>query len=144
MAEEKWWTCPLEDDDNHLIMVTGRSDVEKFRNNPRFNIRVEINLPYSATPDGMPDNAAAEMLEAVLDSLKEELRKDPVAVLTGIYTGAGVRTMVLYTLSTNIFNKKLNTALAHLPLLPLEITAENDPEWLEFKEMEEAGKIEED
>lgn len=144
MAEEKWWTCPLEDDEGHLIMVTGRSDVEKFRNNPRFNIRVAIDLPYTSTTDGMPDTTAAEMLEAVLDSLKEELRKDPVAVLTGVYTGAGVRTMVFYTLSTNIFNKKLNTALAHLPLLPLEITAENDPEWLEFKEMEEAGKIEEE
>ncbi len=125
-------------------MVTGRADVEKFRSNPRFTIRVEINLPYTATADGMPDATAAEMLEQVLDSMKEELRKDPVAVLTGVYTGAGVRTMVFYTLSTHIFNKKLNAALADLPLLPLEITAENDPEWLEFQEMEEAGKIEDE
>lgn len=144
MAEETWWTCPLEDDEGNLIMVTGRSDVEKFRSNPRFTIRVEINLPYTSTADGMPDNASAEILEQVLDSLKDELRKDPVAVLTGVYTGAGVRTMVFYTLSTNIFNKKLNAALAHLPLLPLEIKAENDAEWLEFQEMEDAGKIEEE
>ncbi len=144
MAEEKWWTCPLEDDEGHLIMVTGRSDVEKFRNNPRFTIRVEINLPYTATADGMPDNSSAEMLEKVLEALKDELRKDPVAVLTGVYTGAGVRTMVFYTLSTTIFNKKLNAALADMPLLPLEITAENDPEWFEFQEMEDAGKIEDE
>ncbi len=144
MAEESWWTSPLEDDEGNLIMVTGRADVEKFRSNPRFNIRVEINLPYSASADGMPDNASAQLLEQVLDSLQDELRKDPVAVLTGIYTGAGVRTMVFYTLSTHIFNKKLNAALAELPLLPLEITAENDPEWLEFQEMEDAGKIEDE
>lgn len=144
MAEETWWTSPLEDDEGHLIMVTGRADVEKFRGNPRFSIRVQIDLPYSATTDGMPDRASAEMLDQVLESLKSELRADPVAVLTGVYTGAGVRTMVFYTLSTHIFNKKLNQALADLPLLPLEITAENDPEWLEFQEMEEAGKIEEE
>lgn len=144
MAEETWWTCPLEDDKGNRIMVTGRADVEKFRSNPRFSIRVEINLPYSATTDGMPDRASAETLDKVLESLKSELRKDPVAVLTGVYTGAGVRTMVFYTLSTHIFNKKLNQALADLPLLPLEITAENDPEWLEFQEMEEAVKIEDE
>ena len=144
MAEETWWTCPLEDDEGNLIMVTGRADVEKFRSNPRFSIRVEINLTYSSTADGMPDRASAEMLDQVLESLKNELRKDPVAVLTGVYTGAGVRTMVFYTLSTHIFTKKLNQALADLPLLPLEITAENDPEWLEFQEMEEAGKIEDE
>lgn len=144
MAEETWWTSPLEDDEGNLIMVTGRADVEKFRSNPRFNIRVEINLPYSATADRMPDADAASLLEQVLESMKEELRKDPVAVLTGVYTGAGVRTMVFYTLSTHIFNKKLNAALADLPLLPLEITAENDPEWLEFQEMEDAGKIEDE
>ena len=129
MAEETWWTCPLEDDEGHLIMVTGRADVEKFRDNPRFSIRVEINLPYSATTDGMPDRVSAEMLDQVLESLKCELRKDPVAVLTGVYTGAGVRTMVFYTLSTQIFNKKLNQALAELPLLTIELTSENDPEW---------------
>lgn len=144
MAEESWWTSPLEDEAGHLIMVTGRTDVEKFRNNPRFTIRVEINLPYTSTSDGMPDNASAEMLEKVLEALKEEFRKDPVALLTGVYTGAGIRTMVFYTLSTHIFNKKLNAALADLPLLPLEIKAENDPEWLEFQEMEEAGKIEDE
>lgn len=144
MAEEKWWTCPLEDDEGHLIMVTGRADVEKYRSNPKFSIRVEINLPYSATANGMPDSASAEMLDQVLELLKSELKKDPVALLTGVYTGAGVRTMVFYTLSTNIFNKKLNQALSDLPLLPLEITAENDPEWLEFQEMEEAGKIEDE
>ncbi len=55
--------------------------------------------------------------------------------MTGIYTGAGERTWVFYTLSTNIFNKKLNAALEPLPLLPLQISAENDPQWEEYDEM---------
>lgn len=141
MSEDNWWTSPLENDNGQLIMVTGRGDIEKFRNNPRFNIRVTITLPYQSRPDGMPTTEAAKMLEQVLAPIQEIFEKDPVAVLTGLYTGAGERTMVFYTLSVNIFNKKLNQALEALPLLPLKIEAENDPDWLEYQEMEELSRI---
>lgn len=135
MAEQTWWTSPLEDDNGFTILVTGRGDIDKFRNNPKYNIRIEISLPYDHNPDGLPTSEGAKILEDMLDPLREIFDKDPVAVITGIYTGAGIRTIVFYTLSVNIFNKKLNQALAHLPLLPLEIKAENDPDWAEYDEM---------
>lgn len=141
MSEASWWTAPLEDDNGHLIMVTGREDVEKFRSNPRFNIRVTITHPYKHTTDGMPDEEDSAVLDDVLTRLQAELKADPVAVITGIYTGADERTLVIYTKSVNIFNKKLNLALAPLPLLPFQITAENDPDWEEYDEMNEAGQI---
>ena len=141
MSEDNWWTSPLENDNGQMIMVTGRGDVDDFRNNPRFNIRVTITLPYQSRPDGMPTVEAAELLEQVLAPLQEIFEEDPIAVLTGIYTGAGERTMVFYTLSVHIFNKKLNQALASLPLLPLKIESENDPGWLEYQEMEELSRI---
>lgn len=122
-------------------MVTGRADVRKFRDNPKFSIRVDITLPYDSKPDGMPTDAAAITLETVLENIRAELDKDPVAILTGIYTGDGERNMVFYTLSTYIFNKKLNSALAALPLLPLQITAENDPTWAEYTEMRSLSEI---
>jgi hypothetical protein len=77
----------------------------------------------------------------VTDALNAAFDKDPVAVLTGIYTGAGERNWVFYTLSTNIFGRKLNESLAELPLLPLEISAENDAEWQEYDEMREISEI---
>lgn len=131
-----WWTAPAEADDGRLVMVTGRKDVAAFRNNPRFSIRVEVKWPYSDAPDAtMPSDADAETMGIATDNFLEILHKDPVAVLTGIFTGAGERTWVFYTLSTNIFNKKLNEAFAPLPLLPLQITAENDPSWEAYDEM---------
>ena len=141
MSTEQWWTSPLESEDGRLIMVTGRADVQRFRENPRFSIRIDITLPYDSRPDGMPTDAAAETIETVLENIRAELDKDPVAILTGIYTGAGERNMVFYTLSTHIFNKKLNLALADLPLLPLTITAENDPDWAEYTEMRSLSEI---
>jgi hypothetical protein len=140
MAEKNdWWTSPTESERGELIMVTGRRDIEKFRNNPRFTIRVDITWHYADA--GMPDDKTAELMGHVTDALNAAFDKDPVAVLTGIYTGAGERNWVFYTLSTNIFGRKLNESLAELPLLPLEISAENDAEWQEYDEMREISEI---
>lgn len=141
-AKNDWWTCPTESEDGRIIIVSGRRDIQSFKDNPRFSIRVEITWQYSDSPTAtMPDDQTAKIMEEVTDALNAELDKDPVAVMTGIYTGAGERNWVFYTLSTNIFNKKLNTALAQLPLLPLKIYAENDPQWLEYSEMKELSEI---
>lgn len=134
-----WWTCPAESADDQLIMVTGRRDVQSFRSNSRFKIRIEITWQYAES--GMPDEHDAELMEKATDALNHVLDRDPVAVMTGIYTGAGARQWIFYTLSTHIFQKKLNEALADLPTLPLEITAENDPEWAEYDEMRDLTEI---
>jgi hypothetical protein len=80
-------------------------------------------------------------MEQAHDALVEAFDKDPIAVMTGIYTGDGQRDWVFYTLSTNIFGRKLNEALASLPVLPITIYCENDPEWAEYAEMREASEI---
>lgn len=132
----EWRTVPAESDQGGLIMVTGRTDISKFRDNPRFNIRVTISWRYGE--QGMPDNTTSALMETVTERLASEFYRDPVAVLTGLYTGDGQRDWIFYTLSLNIFGRKLNELLADLPLLPLEISAESDPEWLEFGEMTRA------
>ena len=143
MAERNdWWTCPTDSEDGRLIIVSGRRDIDSFRNNPKFNIRVEITWRYSDAPDAtMPDESTSEIMGEVTDALNDVFDKDPIAVMTGIYTGAGERNWVFYTLSTNIFNKKLNEALSPFPILPITIYAENDPEWLEYAEMRELSEI---
>lgn len=139
MSEESiWWTAPAQSESGRLIMVTGRRNVEKFMNNPKFSIRVEVKWPYEGDQSGMPDTATSKLMEEVQDALTEVFRKDPVAVLTGIYTGDNERDWIFYTLSTHIFGNKLNLALADFPLLPLTIYCENDPEWEEYREMAEA------
>ena len=51
----------------------------------------------------------------------ERVTRDDIRALkigqTGIYTGEGRRDWVFYTLSTNIFGRKLNEALASLPMI---------------------------
>ena len=136
-----WWTSPAESEDGKLIMVTGRRDVDEFRNNPRFNIRVEVTWPYEGDASGMPDTATSKAMEEVQEALTSAFAKDPVAVLTGIYTGAGERNWIFYTLSTHIFGRKLNEALAPFDLLPIKVYTENDPNWEEYQEMKTLSEI---
>lgn len=133
-----WWTAPTESEDGHLILVSGRKDIEKFRTNPRFSIRVEVTWKYDGDDKGMPDRETSTMMEEVQDALQKEFKKDPVAVLTGVFTGDNQRDWIFYTLSTHIFGRKLNEVLAPFPLLPLTIYTENDPSWEEYDEMAEA------
>lgn len=142
MAQENdWWTAPTESDNGKLIMVTGRRDVAKFRNNPRFSIRIEVSWKYNGGADGMPDIETSKLMEKVQETLYETFRKDPVAVLTGIYTGDNERNWIFYTVSTHIFGRKLNEALNQFELLPISIYAENDPQWNEYSEMKELTEI---
>lgn len=131
----QWLTAPADSMDGNggFIFVTGRTDIDKFRNNPRFSIRVNVKYTYHSS--GFPDDKTARMLEDVTDRLVETFTKDPVAVLTGIYTGDGQRDWIFYTASIHIFGRKFNEALADLPTLPIAITAENDPDWEEYAEM---------
>lgn len=128
----EWWTAPCDADNGSLVMVTVRSDTEHFRQNKRFNIRVTINWQYAS--EGMPEKAVSEQMAKVTECLAQTFDKDPIAVMTGIYTGDGVREWVFYTLSLNIFGRKLNEALSALPVLPLNISAENDADWEEYAE----------
>jgi hypothetical protein len=136
-----WWTSPTESENGRLIMVTGRRDVDKFRNNSRFNIRVEISWKYEGDAVGMPNYETSTLMEQDQEALETEFKKDPIAILTGIYTGDNERNWVFYTLSTHIFGRKLNEALVNFELLPITIYCENDPDWNEYQEMKELSEI---
>lgn len=138
MEKDSWWTAPAESEDGHLIMVTGRRDVDKFRSNPRFSIRIEVTWKYDGDSTGMPDTATSQLMEEAQEALLNIFHKDPVAILTGIFTGDGQREWVFYSLSTHIFGKKLNEALAPFPMLPISVYCENDPGWQQYDEMAEA------
>lgn len=131
----EWWTAPAESEDGQLIMVTGRSGLEQVKATGVFVYRIEVNWAYKPDDNGMPDYATSRLMEQVTDALEAEFSKDPVAVNTGIYTGAGERNWVFYCRSLHIFQRKINTILAPFETLPLTFHAEEDPEWAEYAEM---------
>lgn len=135
MDRHDWWTAPADADNGRLIMVTGRRDVEKFRSDPHFNIRMEVSMAYDCDSSGMPSAVDSALIGEATELLAAEFERDPVAVLTGIYTGDGRRDWIFYTRSLHIFGKKINAALAPLPQLPLQVEAYSDPSWEEYSMM---------
>ena len=132
---DEWWTAPAEGDSGELILGTGRRMMDEIIATGLFNDRIEITWKYEPDAKGMPDFATSKLMEQVHEALAAEFKKDPVAILTGIYTGAGERNWVFYTRSVNIFGRKINEILAPFELLPITLYAEKDPEWNEYREM---------
>lgn len=133
---DEWWTAPAEGDNGELILVTGRRNMDEIMASKIFNNRIEVTWNYAPQANGLPDESTSKLMEQVHDALRAEFDKDPVAIMTGIYTGAGERNWIFYTRSINIFGRKLNEILAPFELLPLSIYAEKDPEWNEYREMQ--------
>ena len=109
-VSDEWWTCPAEAENGKLIMVTGRANMEEIIATGKYNTRVEITWKYEVDKDGMPDVATSSLMEEVQDALQADFMKDPVAVLTGIYTGNGERTWVFYVMSVKIFETAASPA----------------------------------
>lgn len=93
----EWWTSPTESENGRLIIVTGRGGIDEVRNSGKYNIRVEVTWKYPGDATGMPDYPTSKVMEAVQDAMTKAFDKDPVAVLTGIYTGDDERNWIFYT-----------------------------------------------
>ena len=130
-----WWTAPAEGENGNLILVTGRRGMDPVIETGHYRYRIEVTWPYEGDAKGLPQYEDSKMMEAVTDALNNSFDRDPVAVLTGIYTGDNQRNWVFYTRSLHIFQRKFNEALAPFPALPLQFEAEEDPEWQEYREM---------
>ncbi len=131
----EWWTAPAEADDGKLILVTGRKGLQDVIDTGKYIYRIEMTWPYTGDAQGMPSIADSTLMEEVQNAIEGEFGKDPVAVVTGIYTGDGERNWVMYCRSLNIFRRKINEILAPFAQLPLEFHAYEDPEWDEYSEM---------
>ncbi len=134
--KNEWFTVPAAGENGKTVIVTGRLDVEDYRSRERNSIRVEVSMSYKPAGEfGFPDDETAKLLEEATEAMQKAQKGNKAALMTGIFTGAGRRDWVFYTFSTDVFGSFLNRALADLPILPLEIYAENDPEWAAYDEM---------
>ena len=143
MAKVKsdWWTTPTESTNGRLVMVTGRRDMQRHIDSGKYSTRIEVTWKYDGGADGMPDSDTSRLMGNATDAIVNTFDNDPVAIVTGIYTGDNERNIILYCKNLNLFGKLFNKALQPFPLLPLVIEAEEDPDWNEYKEMKDLTEI---
>ena len=93
-----WFSALTEAENNdHMIIVSGRTEIEPFIQSGKFKERVEITWKYEPDSKGMPTEKTSELMEEAQTALKRAMEKDKLAIFTGIYTGDGERTWVFYT-----------------------------------------------
>ena len=132
---DKWFSGMELNDAEQPVFITGRDDIEEFRNCGKLKERVEIYWKYEASANGMPTEKEADLMNKAQEALRTVVEKDKLAILTGVYTGNNERTMVFYARTAKVFGERLNDALKNFPLLPITIYVEKDPEWNEYAEM---------
>ena len=132
---DKWFSGMALNDAEQPVFITGRDDIEEFRNCGKLKERVEIYWKYEASANGMPTEKEADLMNKAQEALRTVVEKDKFAILTGVYTGNNERTMVFYARTAKVFGERLNDALKNFPLLPITIYVEKDPEWNEYAEM---------
>ena len=132
---DNWFTAITESESGATIIVCGRDEIDDFMTSGKLRERVEITWTYAGDGAGMPTEQEAQAMEEPQEALKKAMEKDKLSILTGIYTGDGVRTWVFYTRNIPAFGERLNTALAPFDLLPITIYTEKDAEWNEYREM---------
>ncbi len=132
---DKWFTTIGSDENDAMVIINGRIDLEQFVQSGKFKHRIEIRLPYTADGKGMPTRDAERLISQVEELLRPKMEKDKLAILTGNHLGGGVKYWVFYARTDRVFFERLNEALDPLPLLPLEFDNETDPEWSEYLDM---------
>lgn len=140
---DEWWTAPTESDNGRLVMVTGRRGVEPAIASGKYVDRLEVTWRYEGDSTGMPDKEVSTLMERVTDALQAAFKKDPVGIMTGIYTGDNERNWVFYVKNMRLFGFRFNKALEEFDLLPITLYAEKDPQWEEYLEMKEHSYIDE-
>ncbi|MBQ4292712.1 MAG: DUF695 domain-containing protein [Muribaculaceae bacterium] len=140
-VKSDWWTTPTESDNGRPIMVTGRRDMEPYIESGKYTVRIEVTWPYDGDNSGMPDLATSKLMGDATDAIVNAFDRDPIAIVTGIYTGDNERNIVLYCRNTRVFESIFNKALEPFPLLPISLYLEDDPEWNEYREMRDLTEI---
>ena len=110
---DDWWTAPAEGDSGNLILVTGRRSMDNVIESGLYRYRVEVTWRYEGDDKALPVYADSKVMEEVTDALNDSFDRDPVAVLTGIYTGDGERNWVFYTRSLHILRCRHERCLLH-------------------------------
>lgn len=131
----EWFSATAEAENGSPIFISGRNQVDSFRLSGKYKERVEIYWKYEPHFNGMPSDKDGKLMEDVLEKLQPAFEKSQLAILTGIYTGDGERTLVFYTRAIHAFQDTLNATLQDFEPLPLSLYVENDIEWNEYLEM---------
>ena len=101
---------------------------------PDFDRRLTIIWPYEAdNSSGMPNRQQTAELEDFEDTIVEAIDTSGIAILAFVFTSVGQREWHFYVSDVGAVGQAINEGLAGRPVLPIELSVEDDPDWGEFQ-----------
>ncbi len=130
--ENEWFAGELEAEGQRIV-TRGRLFID-----PKmllYPYRIEVQWLYKGAEGGMPTTQESEQIDKALNSLTLALEEQQVALLTAIHIGAKQAIYMYYVQNIDRFSQTLDQVFGSLPPLPINIGAEKDANWDEYKAM---------
>lgn len=133
ITDEDIWTGAEGENDGTPFLLRFRPHLQGLIATNQYNKRLTILWHYNSDDSSlMPSDGEMELMQNVEDALINILESDAQSVLAFVYTGQNQREWNWYSTDINETRKRLNEALAEFDKLPIELSAEDDPEWSEY------------
>lgn len=131
--EKDLWSVAEGENDGIPFLLRFRPHLNDFIETRRYSKRLTVLLPYDSDNDSlMPTDEQTELFRNIEDALVDILESDVQAVLAFVYTGQNQKEWHWYSTDINETGKRLNDVLSNFDRLPLELSAEDDPDWSEY------------
>lgn len=134
ITEEDLWTGGEGENEEGLpFLLRYRNNLQHFVETGNYNTGLIILWNYTSEDDSlMAGTEEMGLMQKVEDTLVAALEDDLQAVLAFVFTGLNQREWHWYTTDPEESGKRINDALAEFDELPIELSAEEDPEWTEY------------
>jgi hypothetical protein len=130
------WFSIEGDMEEKPFLIRVRDGLQPFIETKLYTHRLEVAYNYDAEDESLlPEEDDRALMDKVEDALSYALERDQQSVLAFVYTGFNQRVWYWYTKSHEEAGNRINEALATFDELPLELEAEEDPDWMEYRDL---------
>jgi len=136
LANDDAWNVANGTNPDKPSVLRYRPALQKRVGDPAFGRHLTIIWPYgSDNSSGMPNDQQNTALGDFEDIVVDVIDATKLAILTFVFTSPGQREWHFYVSDAGAVGEAINEALAGQPVLPIELSVEDDPEWSEFQEV---------
>jgi hypothetical protein len=132
-ANEDTWFNAEGQIEGRLSLLRIRPELRSFAMRDLFSKLLTVSWTYGDDEvSGMPGGDEIDLMKQLEDRLVQEFESTKVGILSFIVTERGVRTWSFYVNGSEGLKNAINSALASMPRLPIELRLKPDPDWTSF------------
>ena len=135
--ENVWFTA--NDDNNGVpVVLQGRNTLNHLIGLASHSTLVRLVWKYEpAGTHGLPSDEEAERMARFEAAIVPALEAERICIFYCIFQQEGIKEWLAYCSSVDAAEEVLNVALMDHDEYPIELLAEDDPEWTDYKAMME-------